>query len=326
MKKRLCLCLLLGYLLSACALLEAAPLTSSDEVMARVNGVALTRSDLNTRMALASIAAWLTNGGTLPSMDDDQFVNRWIDSELMAQAAAKANVSATHDEAEAEVARLLREANLNESDLLRQLSLVNLTRDDFVGYEQRAVAIQKFVDANIVAGVSEIEKPSKLLTWLVHERATAKIDRPTPAGPKSVGVYAGAIAPDFSVKGLDGVEQSLQALRGKVVLVNFWATWCVPCRDEMPAVQAAYDAHKDEGFFVLGVNERESNDDISSYARELSLHVPLFADLDGKVGRQYRVFGLPTSVFIGRDGVIREVMIGQMSEGSLDANLKKMLY
>src|SRR5205823_12978088 len=122
MKKRLCLCLLLGYLLSACALLEAAALTSSDEVMARVNGVALTRSDLNTRMALASIADWLTNGGTLPSMDDDPFVNKWIDSELMAQAAAKANVSATRDEAEAEVVRLLREAKLDERDRLHQLS------------------------------------------------------------------------------------------------------------------------------------------------------------------------------------------------------------
>src|SRR5439155_24909186 len=110
MKKRFCLCILLGYLLSACALLEAAPLTSSDEVMARVNGVALTRSDLNTRMALASIAAWLTNGGTLPSMDEEQLVNRWIDSGWMAQGAAKANVSATVGEVEAEVARRVRQA------------------------------------------------------------------------------------------------------------------------------------------------------------------------------------------------------------------------
>jgi len=325
MKKQILLSGLI-VLLGGCALLDLAQPATSDEVLARVNGAALTRTDLGKRMALSQIAAWLTNGGTLPDMDEDTFVNKWIDSELMAQAAAKAKVTATRDEADAEIARLLREANLDETDLLRQLTLVNLTRDELAQYEQRAVAIQKFVDANVLAGASEIEKPSKLLTWLVHERATAKIERPTPNAPKTIGAYAGSIAPNFSVQSLSGGEQSLESLKGKVVLVNFWATWCVPCREEMPAIQSAYDAHKDEGFVVMGIDERESADEVTRYMHELDLHFPLYLDADGKVGRQYRVFGLPTSVLVGRDGVIREVVIGGMNLNSLDANVKKMLF
>ena len=326
MKKELWIALFLAWVLGGCALLDLGQPAASEDVLARVNGVSLTRSELNQRMALAEIASWLANGGALPEMDEDQFVDKWIDSELMGQAAAKANVSATREEAEADIARQLSDAKLDETDLLRQLNLVNLTRDEFVSYDQRAVAIQKFVNTQVLAGASEIEKSSTLLTWLVHQRAAAKIEKPTPTTPKSIGVYAGAIAPDFSVTASDGSAQSLAALKGKVVLVNFWATWCVPCRQEMPAIQAAYDAHKDEGFTVVGIDEREGSDDVTSYARELNLHFPLFLDGDGKVGRQYRVFGLPTSVFVGRDGVIREVVIGGLDLNSLDANLKTMLY
>lgn len=326
MKKQLIICVLLAWALGGCALLDAAQPAASDDVLARVNGVSLTRSELNTRMALAEVASWLANGGALPEMDEDQYVDKWIDSELMAQAAASANVSATREETEADIAHQLAAARLDETDLLRQLSIANLTRDEFVTYDQRAVAVQKFINAQVIGDASEIEKPSKLLTWLVRQRASAQIEKPTPATPKSIGVYAGAIAPDFTVNGMDGAEQSLAALRGKVVLVNFWATWCVPCRQEMPAIQAAYDAHKDEGFAVVGIDERESSDDVRAYAGELGLRFPLFLDADGKVGHQYRVFGLPTSVFVGRDGVIRQVTIGEMDLASLDANLKKMLY
>ncbi len=325
MKKNL-LSSILIFVLSGCALLDMAQSAASGEVLARVNGVALTRADLNKRIALVQVSAWLASGGTLPNLDEDTFVNKWIDSELMAQAAAKANVTATRDEADADIARQLQDAKLNETDLLRQLSLLNLTRDEFAQYDQRALAVQKFIDANVLAGVSEVEKPARLLTWLIHERATAKIEKPTPSTPKSIGVYAGSIAPDFSVQSLQGGEQSLKSLKGKVVLVNFWATWCVPCREEMPAIQAVYDAHKDEGFVVMGIDERESPEEVTSYMHELDLHIPLYLDGDGKVARQYRVFGLPTSVFIGRDGVIREVVIGAMNLNSLDANVKKMLF
>ena len=270
---------LLVCLLSGCALSELvqSPLAvgTSTEVLATVNGVHLTRANLNKRTALVQLVTWLATGGAPSDLDESQYVDKWIDSELMAQAAAQAGFSATEGEAQKEVARLLAEGKLDKTDLLRQLGVQGLTRADLVQYEQRALAIQKFANTNILADASDAEKPSRLLTWLVHERGVAKIDKPTPTGTtKAVGVYAGALAPNFNLTALDGSEKTLDAMRGTALLVNFWATWCVPCRNEMPAIQQAYDARKGLAFVVWGVNVGESRDQVDGYARELGLSFP----------------------------------------------------
>ena len=328
MKKLFCVCLCVSGLLSGCALLDAAqiaPPPPSAEVLATVNGVRLTRADLNKRIALVQIAAWLATGSAPSDLDESLYVDKWIDSELMAQAAAKAGVIATDRDAQQEITRQLSAAQLDETDLLRQLNLLGLARDDVVQYEQRALAVQKFVDTTLLAGASEVEKATRLATWLSRERGSAQIVKPTAVTTKLIGVYAGALAPNFTLNTLDGEEKKLEAMRGNVVLVNFWATWCLPCRNEMPAIQQAYEAHKAEGLVVWGVNVGESAEQVRDYARELHLSFPLLLDGDSKVSRQYRVFGLPTTVFVGRDGVIREVSIGEMSQSSLEGFLRRVL-
>jgi len=321
--------LLWAGLLSGCALLEVAqsqPSSPASELMATVNGVRLTRADLNKRIALVQLSTWLVNGTAPADLDESLYVDKWIDSELMAQAAASASFVASESDGRQEVSRLLAEAKLDESDLLRQLNLLGLARDDFDQYERRAISVQRFVEQQILAGASEVEKPGRLATWLVHERSTAKIDKPTAAQTKLVGVYAGAVAPNIKLSDTSGSERSLDTLRGSLVLVNFWATWCGPCRNEMPAIQQAYEAHKSEGLVVWGVNVAETRDQVDAYARELSLNFPLLLDADSKVSHQYRVFGLPTTVFVGRDGVIREVIVGEMSKESLGAILARALH
>ncbi|MEP7200208.1 MAG: redoxin domain-containing protein [Chloroflexota bacterium] len=327
MKKLFCVCLCVSGLLSGCALLDAAQTAPppTTEVLATVNGVRLTRADLNKRIALVQIAAWLATGSAPSDLDESLYVDKWIDSELMAQAAAKAGVIATDRDAQQEIARQLSAAQLDETDLLRQLNLLGLARDDVVQYEQRALAVQKFVDTTLLAGASEVEKATRLATWLSRERGSAQIVKPTAATTKLIGVYAGALAPNFTLNTLDGEEKKLEAMRGNVVLVNFWATWCLPCRNEMPAIQQAYEAHKAEGLVVWGVNVGESAEQVRDYAGELHLSFPLLLDGDSKVSRQYRVFGLPTTVFVGRDGVIREVSIGEMSQSSLEGFLRRVL-
>jgi peroxiredoxin len=142
-------------------------------------------------------------------------------------------------------------------------------------------------------------------------------DVSTPAPAPVVG----APAPDFTLQDTQGNTVSLSALKGEVVLVNFWATWCGPCRLEMPDIQRKYDAVKDQGFTVLAVNLDESREAAAGFADELSLTFPVLLDPGGQVNDLYRVRGWPTTYIINRDGLIERQHVGIMSEDQLDEYL-----
>jgi peroxiredoxin len=139
------------------------------------------------------------------------------------------------------------------------------------------------------------------------------------------GVSQGSYALDFTLETLDGSEASLSDYGGSVVLVNFWATWCPPCRDEIPHFEEAYRAHKDEGFVVLGVNYQESAAEVERFVERLGVTYPILLDESGMVAKEYRAVGLPTSVFVDRDGVIQVRHSGYLSEGQLEQYLSKLL-
>lgn len=120
----------------------------------------------------------------------------------------------------------------------------------------------------------------------------------------------GTTAEDFRLVDLDGKSQSLSQYRGKVVLVNFWATWCKPCTTEMPAMQATYDKLRDKGFVVLAVNELEDDAKVREHIKQHGHTFPVLMDRDNKVANQFGVFGLPVSVFIDEKGVVREYIKG----------------
>ncbi len=108
------------------------------------------------------------------------------------------------------------------------------------------------------------------------------------------------------------------------MLINFWATWCGPCRIEMPALQARYDALRDEGFTVLAVDFDEPEDDVRAFRDELDLSFPMLLDPGARVQELYRVRGYPSSFFVDREGVIRVVHIGLMTEGQIDDYLAQV--
>ncbi len=120
----------------------------------------------------------------------------------------------------------------------------------------------------------------------------------------------GTTAEDFRLPDLTGKPQSLSQYRGKVVLVNFWATWCKPCTTEMPAMQATYDRLRDKGFVVLAINELEDEAKVREHIQQYSHTFPVLMDRDNKVANQFGVFGLPVSVFIDEKGVVREYIKG----------------
>jgi len=111
-------------------------------------------------------------------------------------------------------------------------------------------------------------------------------------------------APDFALEDMDGEVHRLSDLRGKVVMVNFWATWCPPCREEMPSMEAIYQALHDQGFQVLAVNQWESPDQVFPYMGQLDVYpsFPVLFDRDSSVAEAYGVKGLPTTVLVDPQG------------------------
>lgn len=117
-------------------------------------------------------------------------------------------------------------------------------------------------------------------------------------------------APTFTLTDLDGQARSLESLRGKVVFLNFWATWCVPCRDEMPALQRLHRRYADRGLAVVGVNFKESLEAARKFMTVLGADFTSVVDTDGAVSAKYRVRGLPVTFLIDRQGRVLWKSIG----------------
>ncbi|MBI2847216.1 MAG: TlpA family protein disulfide reductase [Chloroflexi bacterium] len=118
------------------------------------------------------------------------------------------------------------------------------------------------------------------------------------------------VAPDFRLASLDGNTLSLSELRGRPVLVNFWATWCGPCRAEMPILEKVHRDKASEGLVILGVDVGEDERTVRAFVRDFQLSFPVLLDRAQKVTEQYRILGIPTSFLIDRNGIIRFVKVG----------------
>ena len=138
----------------------------------------------------------------------------------------------------------------------------------------------------------------------------------------------GFLAPDFSLNTLSGDTIMLSELRGQAVLVNLWATWCAPCRAEMPAIQKLYSEYRGQGFEVLAVNMTYQDDylAVQPFSQENQLTFPILLDENGKVAQKYELRSLPSSFFIDRDGIIQEVVIGgPMAEALLRTRIESII-
>lgn len=120
-----------------------------------------------------------------------------------------------------------------------------------------------------------------------------------------------ALAPDFAVPDLAGQAVRLSAYRGQVVLVNVWATWCPPCREEMPSMEKLHEQLKDRGFVLLAVSQDEGGIDlVKRFVEEMKITFRVLVDPDGDVGRKFGVWGYPESFLVDRDGRVVERVIG----------------
>jgi peroxiredoxin len=132
-------------------------------------------------------------------------------------------------------------------------------------------------------------------------------------------------APDFRLTSLSSETVHLSDYAGQIVLINFWATWCPPCRAEMPAINAFYEAHKEAGFVVLAVNSQEEAATVERFIQANSFSFPVLLDLQASAMDRYQVRGLPTTFIIDRDGFIQHVQTGEITPEQLEAVVVPLL-
>lgn len=138
----------------------------------------------------------------------------------------------------------------------------------------------------------------------------------------------GFLAPDFTLDLLTGGEMTLSEQKGKVVIINLWASWCPPCRAEMPALQEVYLANRDRGLEVLAVNTtyQDQESAAAAFVQDFNLTFPILLERTGAVARQYQLRAMPSTFFVDREGVIRKVIIGgPMSEVTLQTVVEELL-
>jgi thiol-disulfide isomerase/thioredoxin len=155
------------------------------------------------------------------------------------------------------------------------------------------------------------------------DRRVAGADEPLESDGRAP--QEGSAAPDFVLTTLDGGEARLSDFGGKVVLINFWATWCGPCREEMPLFEEAQQQFGTENLVILAVNVQESPGTVRPFVERLALTYPIVMDTKGSVARRYQVRSYPTTYFIGRDGRVEGRRVGAYTRSILFGRLEQLL-
>jgi len=145
------------------------------------------------------------------------------------------------------------------------------------------------------------------------------------AGGGGPATLVGAPARSYAVKRLDGATDGLDRYRGRVVLVNLWASWCAPCRSETPALEQLYRENRSRGLVVLGIDQGESAATAAAFAKEMNLSYPVLLDEEQQYGRAYAAIGLPTSLVVDRTGHIARGIDGELTLAQMREAIEPLL-
>lgn len=193
--------------------------------------------------------------------------------------------------------KLLRQVRIDASDSLRDGGVPDVKRAELV------------IDYSTTTINGEL--PADALAWTPPKDARLMArDNPAELVETERHPLVGKPAPDFTLERLEGGEVKLSDLKGKVVVLDFWATWCPPCREGLPHLAKLHDAKKDAGLELFAINVREAKPQVQQFLQEQKLSLPVLMDANGKVSGLYMVRGIPQTVVIGKDGNVREVFVG----------------
>jgi cytochrome c biogenesis protein CcmG, thiol:disulfide interchange protein DsbE len=144
--------------------------------------------------------------------------------------------------------------------------------------------------------------------------------------PAPICIYPYCAAPNFSLRTIDGNTISLQDLRGKFVVLNFWATWCGPCKAETPLLQKLFEKYKDDGVIVIGINRNESSVELRAFIEKYNMTYPILLDPGEKVSVDlYETDSIPRTFFIDENGIIRDSTLGMLVALSTESKIQELL-
>jgi cytochrome c biogenesis protein CcmG, thiol:disulfide interchange protein DsbE len=218
-------------------------------------------------------------------------------------------------------------------------------RPDFTHQRSRHGLIGPFSGRQLLVAVGAVVTSAVLLVAVTTPLGSAGMTagpvdpRATPfviASPPAQGLRPGSTAPEFTIPlddattyqltDLDGRPITLASLRGKVVWINFWASWCPPCQQETPILRELSERYRDRGLEIVGVSVQETSaDDVAAYARRYQLPYTIGFDGSGHVFREYKVYALPTQFFLDTNGVIVETVNGPVDEAGASALIESLL-
>lgn len=307
---------------------EVARRLASDRVMARVNDESITEAMVEREVGIARVLYPLSQG--IPVGSDQETLSRMradllsslVDERLLVQAAQDAGMTVRDAEVDKRLDDILSRAGLTEADMSELLAGVGLSLNNVRSSLRSTMLAERFV--------AESPPPEGVITqsaygaWVSELQADAEIEILTGSESSQI-VKIGQPAPDFTLRDPDGEAIRLSDYRGNPVIVNFWATWCPPCKYEMPLLEQTYQKHKDAGLVVLAVDVQETAEQVNAYREEMNLSFPMPLDRGGAVATAYRVSGLPTTVFVDADGVVTAIHRGALVEDSLQGYLDDLL-
>lgn len=138
----------------------------------------------------------------------------------------------------------------------------------------------------------------------------------------------GFLAPNFTLETLEGETVSLSDFEGQAVMINFWASWCPPCRAEMPSMENVYQKYQNQGFVILAINatHQDTVSGAANFVAEEGFSYPILMDTKDSVSQLYQLRSLPTSLFVGKDGLIQEIVYGgPIPEADLQTRIENLL-
>ena len=286
--------------------------------VARVSGQFIYQEQVETRVNLYKFLDELYSRTSADAPNATSVLEDMIVEQMIAQDARKAGLAVTSAEVDADITEIASGSGQEMAEVEDLLGRYSLKMADLREYSASTL-LRKRIQQSVTEGAADqADAQNRLNRWFQSLSDTAKIERFKAPG-SGPAPRVGAEAPDFSLKDLSGKEIKLSGLRGKPVMINFWATWCPPCREEIPVIAQTYrETQGGSSYEVLGVATQSDASTIRAFGEEFGMGFPLLPDVGSGVVSTYHVLPIPTTFFVDKDGIIRFIQTGPVTRALME--------